>query len=202
MCVPKSHIFNIAENMDNNTYIKKLSSGVASLICANNYIVLKQLIELHNGYAQYNYNYNKKNGTSIKFDGYIGISQKELSIRCGMSDKAVAKCVDYLSKPYHDNNVTYDKPFITIIKGKDRTKGRRNLYKVNADVITWLLDYYKKKLLKIPKGTKKNGKYECTEEKTYAESTTTIYEENNNRLKYAYNEQPYISQMGDIIYLF
>ena len=201
-CVQKSHSFNIVDKMNNNTYIPKLPLGVASLICANNCIVLEQLIELHNGYAQYNYNYNKKNGTSIKFDGYIGISQKKLSIICGMPDKAAAKCVDCLSKPYHDNNVTYDKPCITMIKGKDRTKGRRTLYKVNADVITWLLEYYNKKLLKIPKGTKKNGKYECTEEKTYAESTTTIYEENHNRLKYAYDEQPYISQMEDIIYLF
>lgn len=184
MCVPKSHIFNIVENMDNNTYIKKLPLGVASLIGANNYLVLEQLIELHNGYAQYNYNYNKKNGTSIKFDGYIGISQKELSIRCGMSDKAVAKCIEWLCKPYSEYEA-YKQPYITIIKGKERAKGRRNLYKVNNDVVSWLIEDLQSDLLEIPKGTKKKGKYERIEKQTYKDSLQSVYDENNNRLMYA-----------------
>lgn len=184
-CVPKSHSFNTFENMDSNTYIPKLPLGVASVIGANNYIVLEQLIELHNGYAEYNYNYNKKNSTTINFDGYIGISQKQLSMLCGMPDKAVTKCIEWLCKPYSEDNEAYKQPYITIIKGKERTKGRRNLYKVNKNVVSWLKDDLQSDLLEIPKGTKKKGKYGRIEKQTYEDSQQSVYNENNNRLMYA-----------------
>lgn len=184
-CVPKSHSFNTFENMDSNTYIPKLPLGVASLIGANNYIVLEQLIELHNGYVKYNYNYNQKNCTTIAFDGFIGISQKQLSVLCGMPDKAVAKCIDWLYKPYSNDVERYKEPYITITKGKDRTKGRRNLYKVNPNVVSWLRDDLKSELLEIPKGTKKKGKYGRIEKQTYEDSQQSVYNENNNRLMYA-----------------
>lgn len=187
VCVPKSHSFNTFRNMDSNTYIKKLPLGVASVIGANNYIVLEQLIELHNGYVKYDHNVNKNN-TTINFDGYIGISQKQLSMLCGMSDKAVAKCIDWLCKPYSIDDEEYKEPYITITKGKDRSKGRRNLYKVNPNVVSWLMEDMKSDLLEIPKGTKKKGKYERIEKQTYEDSLQSVYNENNNRLMYAENK--------------
>ena len=183
-CVQKSHSFNIVDKMNNNTKIPKLPLGVASLIGANNYLVLEQLIELHRGFAGYNYNYNNKN-ININSDGYIVISQILLSKLCGMSDKAVAKCIEWLCKPYSENDEAYKQPYITVIKGKERTKGRRNLYKVNKDVVLWLIEDLQSDLLEIPRGTKKNGKYERIEKKTYKDSLQSVYDENNNRLRYA-----------------
>lgn len=184
-CVQKSHSFNIVDKMKNNTYIQKLPLGVASLIDANKFIVLNTLIKLHNGYARYNYNYNQKYNTNINFDGYIGISLKRLSMLCGMPDKAVAKCIEWLCKPYSEIDEAYKQPYINIIKGKERTKGRRNLYKVNKDVVSWLIEDLQNDLLEMPKCTKKNGKYERIEKKTYEDSLQSVYDENNNRLMYA-----------------
>lgn len=183
-CVPKSHSFNTFENMDSNTYIPKLPLGVVTLIGANNYIVLEQLIELHNGYLDFNSSYYYKNNITIKFDGYIGISLMRLARLCDMSDKTADRCIKWLSKPFSYGEER-NKPYITIIKGKDREKGRRNLYKVNKEAVKWLLDDLKKDTLEIPKGTKKKGKYEHIEKQTYADSQQSVYYEIHNRLMYA-----------------
>lgn len=186
-CVQKSHSFNIVDKMNNNTYIPKLPLGVVTLIGANNYLVLEQLIELHNGYVDFNRNYYYKNNITIKFDGYIGISLMRLARLCDMSDKTADICIKWLSKPFSYGNER-NKPYITIIKGKDREKGRKNLYKVNKEAVKWLLDDLKKDTLAIPKGIKKKGKYECIENQTYAESQQSVYYETHNRLMYADNK--------------
>ena len=102
-----------------------------------------------------------------------------------MKLKVVIKCIEWLCGPYSEENEEYKQPYITIIKGKERAKGRRNLYKVNKDPILWLIEDLQRDLLEIPKGTKKNGKYGRIKKQTYEDGLQSICDENNNRLMYA-----------------
>lgn len=183
--------------MDSNTYIPELPIGAASLIGANNYLVLEQLIELSNGYDKYKFNYNKHN-TPIQSDGFIGISQPTLAKFCNLTGRKIKESIDMLSKP----DERCGKAYITIIKGQERTGARRNLYKVNIEAISQLIKVLQTELIAIPKGKEKKHKYDHIEKRTYEDHERAIYEENTNRLKYVDNETLHPKNEGYSILLF